>query len=148
MEKPLNCLESSFFYLSSYHNSRIWLSWPSIKRNYWRPLILMICRISTLNTLMKFLTKVACKFPTNLKQLIEQTSACTSSIIIKIQTISRIWEPFTKIREQLITSLKIISKTLVLDLRFLEQVMLSTRTMISLKVAWQWIRERIWLAMN
>ena len=91
---------------------------------------------------MKFLIKVACKFLTNQKRLIEQISVCTNSIIIKIQTTTRTWERFTKRRERWTTSLKITNKTLVPNLRFSAPGTLSTRTTISPQVACSIVRER------
>lgn len=147
MEKLLSCPPSNFFSSSSYRNSRTWRSWQRIKKNYSRPLILMICRISIPSTSMKFSIKAACKFRTNPKRLIERTNACTSLIITKTQTTTKTWALCTRRREQLTTSRRIISKTSVPNLRFLELAMLSTRTMISPQMAWLTVRGRIWLAM-
>ena len=147
MEKQLSYPLNNFSSWSSYHSSRILQSSRTIKRNYWRLSILMICRTWTPSTSMKFSIKVACKFHTNLKRLIEQINVCISSIIIKIQMTTRIWVRFIRRRERLITFLRITSKTSVPNHRFLERAMLSTRTTISLKVAWPIVKGRIWLAM-
>lgn len=98
---------------------------------------------------MKFLMRVAWKFPTSPGRSTELINGCILLITTRILMIIRTWAPFIKRREPLIISRKIQNRISARSLKFLVRVMLRTKIMISKKeVLLMVLRDRrIWLVM-